>query len=412
MNKRIPDKHLQCPSPLINDFADYLSQSAIRYVPQFSLQASINFFGHLFGRKVIGDTNLKTGIYSLFIGESGGGKGYCKQAINALDETAIYRNVISDATSESAIRTGFVHDGPNMLVIMDEFGDKFTSKNENNVAVRAAIRELYNENLWIQKRFSGFTGGEIREKQKICNIKHPCLNFMGFSTLEQITGGMTDSDIESGTLNRFIIVDVKKDEIIRNRHGMIDCISDDLRNRVMSISTIENHLTDDNNWNSTPVFEKLPFEDGTLDWLNDKHDELMDGKNSKYQVRTIEKVMRLSLIIAYADKKKVIPKEYVEWCYEYIWFWTYNTKTMSESAGVTGYSISINKFLAKLKSKSDNGWTIVSMNDYFRRTLSFKPFERDGMLKDLEDDKIIEKTHTIPKDSKNGKKVYFYVYKG
>ena len=406
-NNPIPDHLLTTPSTLINDLKDYFDSTAKRYVPQFSLQSAITYISHLTARNYMTTSGLKPEMYSMIVGSSGVGKGYNAKAITGID--TLHTRIVTNATSESGLRTAMCTDGASLLALIDEMGDKFNPTGQNNKEFLAGLREIYNNNIWLQKSFSGFKQGQMDTNLVKYNIKSPALSILGMSTEEQLHNGLTAESISNGTANRFIIVNAFQSEVIRNRLGLCTSgLTTELHNKLCAISKRKavHEL-----WNESPEIEYISFDDGVENYFDDIHDEMMLEKNGAYNVRTIENSVKVAMNITIANSQKSIPMNVAKWSIDYCSYWGYNIKKLSESVNPTVYAGQVERLSLKLAESGNKGIEQWKLNKFCRESLGLKNHEREGLIKDLMDDKLIT-LEDGSKSIKNGKVKKLYKYIG
>lgn len=384
--RKIPPELLTSPSPLINEFADYLNNSVRRYVPQFSLQSTFALFSHFYARKYTGSTGVSSGIYSLLVGESGVGKGYPKKAFSSM--TTMHMNITSSATSEAGLRSEMVKN-PCVFSIIDEIGDKLSSTNDNNKEYLAALREIYSEKLWLAKSYSQMYRGKIQKSTEDYSINHPCLSVLGMTTPQQLSDGLSEQDIESGTVNRFFIVNAHIYEVQRNPFDIVPEINASLYGKLINTCTLIDQLYVDSYKEIPEDQTVMPFAEGVESWLDDEHDKLIRGKNAPYSVRIIENTMRLSLIISISMGAKSITRKVAEWSLKYTIYWAYNIKNLSLLVNSSDYARVKQRFLSLLK-RNKGTYKVGKMNKTILRNL--RPNERKVLYEDLINEGIIDIT--------------------
>jgi len=411
-NNPIPKELLCSPSPLINDLAAYISQSSLEYIPQYSLQASITILSHLYGRQYIGSTGLSTGMQSLIVGQSGIGKNYIKKTAQKFK--LLNANTLSGATSDSGLFTALVRN-PNLMIVSDEMGDKFNSKNGNNKLFWALIKDVYNADCLDDQGFSGRVNGLIVEEKEKYEVQYPCLTMLGMTTPDQIISGLNETDIKGGVLNRFTIVNAFIDELKDTNCEVTSDPSSRLCQLIMSSgSNLENHSQSffNKTYSKSPRLNKIAHHKNDLIMLAKKRRQLLGERNSSYTVRTIEKVMIHSMITAISMGLNEIPSSVVEWCLNYELYWDYNIRSISEAAGQGDQSKEVEKITDFIKFAGESGVERYQINVFCRKSTNYYIDEsrRNNLLISLINDKLIEET-LGPKSVKNGKQktLYFYI---
>ena len=407
---RIPSHLLRTPSPLINRFVDYINHSSTEYIEQYSVFTAFCFFSHLYSRQYIGETGLSTGIYGLLVGKTGIGKNYCKEALSNEQFEQLNINQLGGVTSASGLFTSLVRN-PSILMVSDEIGDKINSNDEHSKSTWRLIREISNTRLLKEDGYSGRRNGIIEEKKDTYSIKYPALTMLGMTTPKQLTSGLSNNDIENGTVNRLIIIDAEVKEIVINERELIFELSQEL---MLELANCGTELPADTYHNKTysksPKLKLIKFSGDDRKRMSQMRLKMLSGKNSEYTVRSVEKAIRLAMIITISKGLETILTADLDWCIEYELFWSYNVKKVSNSTNQTVYSENIEKLKNKLKNYPE-GLEKWKINKFIRESMGLEPYKRDLMIKDLEDDGLIE-WHTGEKSLKNGKAKKMLCYIG
>jgi len=342
----------------------------------------------------------------MLVGQSGIGKNYCKDGLSMFDE--LHTNIIGGATSDSGLFTAFVRN-PNLMIVSDEIGDKIGKNDDLAKSFWRLIREVFNTRKLTEEAYAGRRNGIIEEKKEDYNIISPCLSIIGITTPKQLSLGLSDSDVESGTINRFCIVNAFVDEIMDNEHELRPEPTDELKSAILdSGSRLENEKGQ-KSYASKPELKLIKFSSGDKVRMNRKRRELLISKNSIYTVRSVEKAMRIAMLVTISMKLEIIPTEVLDWALEYELYHAYNIKKISNSINQTKYAEDIEKLVQKLKG-SKNGLEKWKVNKYFREVLGLETYKRDSILVDLEEDKLIEWfDQAANKNNGKSKKILFYV---
>ncbi len=401
---RIPQHLLESPSELVNDLTSFINSMGSEYIVQFSQATAHVILSHLYGRQYKTETGLPTNLYSMLVAQSGIGKNYCKHACNEFGD--LNSNVLGGATSDSAIHTA-LYRNPNLLLSTDEIGDSLDSKSNNGKSFLRMLRDAYNTNKLLEKGYSGRVNGKIESKTDNYTIINPALSLIGFTTPGQLCENLGEGDIESGTLNRFNIVNAEVNEIELNDGEILTELPTELIRKILLSGS--NLLAESNGLSRIkPDIELIKYTKGDKLRLAKIRRELLSSPNSAYTVRMVENAARLALVITVSLGLKVIPTSVLNWCLEYTEYWSYNIKNISNSVNQTQYAKDMKKFLNKIKNYKE-GLEQYKINKYFTQTLGYSQRERTEMLDHLIADKLIECVESAP-NPKNGKTKKLWLY--
>jgi hypothetical protein len=202
-------KWLLDPPGMVGEMARWINQTALRYQPLLSLQASIVACGAAFGRKVRDETpNGRTNIYAIGVAKPSSGKDHPGDCIGRLFARAGGANYLAGyVTSDSAVEFA-LSEHPVMLLIWDEIAHYFaqirqaglSSGSQHLTSIIPALMSLYSSahKLWIGKaRADGLPRKTIEQP-------HVCL--WGLTTPEKLYGGLNKSELTDGWLSRIMVI--------------------------------------------------------------------------------------------------------------------------------------------------------------------------------------------------------------
>lgn len=161
------------------------------------------------------------------VGPSGVGKNYIKTGIERLlMHAGLQRMIAGDFYTHQAALYWALREAPCHICISDEFGENFMEARKNNNAnkltVFKALKKAYSDADHLFKAESYSMSGlskKQREDVETGPIINPALTVLGLSTVHQFWGEIRIQHVESGLINRFLIVTVDAGASIRASLG-------------------------------------------------------------------------------------------------------------------------------------------------------------------------------------------------
>jgi len=204
---------------LIGDTVRWICRTAIIVQPELALLNTLAFAGAVFGRRyALASHNTRTNLYMVGIAKTGHGKDHSRKAINRLANEA----KLSVFIGANWIRSGAglaqsMEKKASQVLQIDEFGLFLQSL--SNPKAPAYLREVSKMLMTLYSDSSGvYHHGVLADKKTDpIVLVQPALSIYGTSTLKEYTAALKTSAIESGNLNRFIVLPSKqKGEIKRD----------------------------------------------------------------------------------------------------------------------------------------------------------------------------------------------------
>ena len=318
---------------------------------------------------------------------------------------------------------------PARIMIIDEFGDKLAEAlNSRNCLMAggfSALKDLFSDcNGVYLKQVMADTGGAPKNAEK--DIIKPCLSMLAISTPDQFHDALDQKSLEGGFINRLIIVDSTDDELIRN-YGKKPQIPKwlekhmkkfyDLRNRG-NIDFGEGSITFNDiaheAFKSEPDLIEIPFSKEAakrlveIDYLIEENagdDELL----ANLTVRWREQAMRMALALAVYDnpKRKNIPLEIVEWCWEFIKYHGNCFINKHRNKPESEFERNCNAVLKAIRACGQNGMTRKQLGQV-KRFKSLGARDRSEIAKVLIDDGSIKMFETKGSHKGGPKTTVFY----
>jgi Toprim domain len=192
---------------LVQEIADWITQTAIRPQPELSLAAALAFVGLIKGHKIEGATSLRTNLLVLSLAPTGGGKEHPQACINRLAYTCgLSKSLLGEPVSGAGFLTGLLEANRVGLLVMDEMG-RFIG-NISGKSGGAWQREIID---YMIKSFSKASGilhgrqyGDSKKNPRI-DVIQPHFCCLGSTVKERMQAACTSSEIIDGFLNRWLV---------------------------------------------------------------------------------------------------------------------------------------------------------------------------------------------------------------
>ena len=215
---KIPE-HLLRPPGILADVADYITRTAIRPQPLFSLVAALSLCANVIGRRYESESGLRSNLYLVAIGATGCGKNHARSCIKRILTAAeLVDNLGGEELASGQSILSRAAETPNVLFQLDEFGLLMKSvQNPNAGSHLAAILSI------LMKLFSSasdiYVGTEYANnaKRPRVTIEYPCVGIHATSTGSTFYESLDSKHVLSGYLNRLIVIESDLDRPKRQR---------------------------------------------------------------------------------------------------------------------------------------------------------------------------------------------------
>lgn len=192
---------------LIGDTVRWIDEYAIHNQPVLALLNTIAFAGAVFGRKYSSPYNTRTNIYIVGTGTTGSGKDFSRKCITQLSMAAGLGDVVGANSIISA--SGLLQSlmaRSSQIMMLDEFGLLLQGITNGQAPhyLRAIIKTLLG--LYSDSNSVYNHGNYADAKMEPIIITSPNLCLYGTTTEEAYAASLRKSAIESGELNRFIVL--------------------------------------------------------------------------------------------------------------------------------------------------------------------------------------------------------------
>lgn len=207
-----PQKLLKAPG-LVGELLTFINDTALIPQPILNLGAAIAGAGTLMGRKVRGDTNLRTNFYIVCLAPSGSGKDHPRTVLKRLFHDGGLGNLELGVPASSAGLISGLRDRADGrgIIIWDEFGralqqiSSWKSGNHEKDIVTALV-ELFTS---AQAVYTGKAYANHDGKNPLKPIDQPCLSIYGSSVPGRFYEALSSSETVDGFLSRWILLESK-----------------------------------------------------------------------------------------------------------------------------------------------------------------------------------------------------------
>jgi len=320
---------LNRPSGIIADIADYITRTAVRPQPLFSMVGALSLVANVMGRKYETESGLRSNLYLVAIGATGCGKNHARSCIKKIlaaadlednlggEELASGQSILSRASST-----------PNVLFQLDEFGMFMKSvQSPNSGSHLASILSI------LMKLFSSagdiYVGTEYanHDKRPRVTIEYPCIGVHATSTGETFYDALESKHVLSGYLNRLLVVETPIDRPERNRKK----VNRDIPHVILEWCSVAANPAGAGRGNLSGVNPATPLmvvKTADAATMFDQYDERIDvairetsgsGLDSLYN-RAWEHADKVALVLAVAENpvEPVVKKEHAEFAIAFV----------------------------------------------------------------------------------------------
>lgn len=337
-----PSHLLQLPGPL-GTFVDLANRSAPKPQPQFAVQAALALGCAVLGRRYKTTRENWPSLYFVNIGKSASGKEHARTVIDAVLTAAQLGHLIGPGgyTSDGAVFSALLH-APAHLAIIDELGALLgNARAQGNFHKRQAIDSLTQawgllHGSFRPPSYSTMTANQQQKKDSAERVVHrPALSMLGMTTPRTFYSALTEQAIEGGFLNRLLIVESHIGRTLSKQAEPID-IPDSLVEWCRAARTAQQgNLTGiDLAADQIPVprvVDLLPEARAAFRAYEQECIDAMDALDTEslaeLQGRSVEKALRIALVLAVADNVATpfIRAEHADWAIDYVRHYTTQT---------------------------------------------------------------------------------------
>jgi len=380
---------------VLGDVAAWITQHSPRQQPALSLASSLVTVGALLGRRVRSESDIRTNIYCLGIGNTGCGKdaGIRLPAKILARAGATWAIGPGEWKSDTAIRSA-LYENPSHAAYCDEFVKQVSQMigpraPHHLSGIRRILLECYGAAAGTLVG-AAYADRRLNEQK---NVESPNLCLYGTGVPSELFGAMGGSGaVLDGFLNRFLVFFVDDDLPKRHTLGRAEPPADLIENvqqmlRKTDVGDLASMAT------SSPDARLVPFTDRArvlVDQIGDRQDsevlrlrEADDPMGDMWQ-RYHQNVVKLALIrVAGDDVDREIDLEDVAWADEIV-RWTIE-RTMIEATARISDSEQEARTKRVLQIIVDAGARGISQSRLTRRTQWLRRSERSDILATLRD---------------------------
>ncbi len=175
--------------------------------PELAVLNVLAALGAVFGRRYASPMNTRTNLYTVGIAPTGAGKDHSRKYIKNL----MLRAELVDFLGDDSLVSGAgliasLEKKPSQVMHLDEFGMVLAEiKNKNSASYMKICAKIFTE--FYSTSNSYYYGGQYADpKREPARIKNPNLCIYGSTTMAKYIEAMDRSVIESGEINRYIII--------------------------------------------------------------------------------------------------------------------------------------------------------------------------------------------------------------
>lgn len=311
------------PPGLVGDIARWIVATSRRPQPELAIGAALAIVGTAAGRHIQGPEKGGTALYVLALAPTGKGKDTPLRAcMRILTASGMGQHLGPDQWMSMSAIVQMVVRKPLALCPQDEFGSfmqrVFSKKGSTHErAIPQILRALWGVNFgpWTTPQWAN--GSEHI-------VDAPCISIYGTSTHEQFYSAMAGAAVADGTLNRFLIIEGRKQPGYQEQTqdantvpaGIVDAMKE-LYNRSGVIASAQRNQPD-YNLATQGLLVQLPWcHDGAkkvFEAFRAEMDREADAKplTADFIVRAPEMAVRIATIIAAGRRNDSVRREDIQ----------------------------------------------------------------------------------------------------
>jgi len=400
---------------------DYLDYTSVRPNKEFSYLGAIALIGLLGGQIYSSEGGTRSNLYTLLVGEAGGGKDSPRKSIRKIlyhEEIKLFDHLDIESIGSTEGVFEALKFQPKQLMLIDEFG-KFLTKitKPNAPAYLMDVQKLLLD-LWSSADGSIKTTSKKDRKDSMI-IFNPHCCFLGTTTRKTLTDGLKSDNVSDGFLSRMLMIDTdvfNYKKTPKERRNLNVPPSKEILDFVKNIID-QDHIIQSSEQNQTIskkyTLKPVPFSDDAMD-LFTQHDRLFDEKAvlrvNEYDLlynRTSQIAEQLALIFAISDNPDD-PVMSVKNVRHGVLLAEYSTKNIIY---LVNNHVSDNDIEDKTKRvlnmiKHEGRLTASAL---YKKTRPFSSREREDVLENLESSGCIIKGTEKKENSTRDTTIYIYI---
>lgn len=391
---------LELPGAL-GEFARWTNATAPRPQPAFAVSAALALGAAACGRRYRTTRNNYSSLYLVNVGKSGSGKEHARTSIYAALTAADWPQLIgrSGFSSDSAVVSTLLLQ-PAQITVIDEIGALLGNMQaEGAFMARSAVTSLVEawgnlHGTMRPKALSMLSATREQIEKSLGQVVHnPALTLLGMTTPRTFYGALTESSIEGGFLSRLIVIET---DIGRTMPGTPDA-SECPASVVGWLKSIRTHQQQRGNLggvdagpDAKPITTEVPIDraaqavfDAYMRETISSADLLEHEGMAELEVRSVEKAMRIALILAVSSDPyaPTITRAEAEWAVAYVKHWTARTvQAVRENMHGGKFAQWQAEVLRVVSNAGERGRTESELPRYSRQFNTLEPRQRRMVL--------------------------------
>ncbi|WP_165820418.1 bifunctional DNA primase/polymerase [Microvirga sp. KLBC 81] len=391
-------KHLQSFPGKLQLVVDYYNATAEKPQPQFAVQAALAIGSGVLGRNFKTNKNNFSTLFLMNVAPTTAGKEHFKTVIEeVLEEAGVGSLLAPDEFSSGAAIFWHLLETPRCITVTDEYGVYMSTGRDSSNTLKRETQKLQME-LFSRPhgvvRGIGYSMAKASKEQieaaKQRKIVRPAFTQTGMTTPETFFEAISNKEVQSGYLNRFIIVRSPLGRQL-SRENVPDAeIPWELTQWVKKYVNDHGGTKEDDDrayGNPSYVFPPriVPFDEECLLQLKEYEKMLMKKMNAmdrengmgSLHGRTREIAMRVALIVAVSCESEVIRLNHLEWAWDYVsYYHNQMIEDFSANLGKTAIEDVCDSVAEIITRAGNNGLTVREIS---RRCRPFRRLSiRDG----------------------------------
>ena len=394
----------------------WINRSALYPQPILSMGAALAFVGAIKGHRVRSETNIRTNIYVISIGETASGKDHPRKCLDILaQKSGVQGIMIGDPVSGPGLLNSIYRAKGRTLCQIDEVGLMISTLTGKNAAghkkeIMTNIMKLYSSagGIFLGAEYAG-TDDKLNRRKDIID---PCFCLHGLTTPSRFFESMTSGEVIDGFLNRICLV-VSDNFLPPENTNALDAwdVPETILTDVMAIQNMPTNAYADAGTVAADIEIKplvIKFDhqarailDGFKNIVRNRRISLHNSGNRFHAMwgRSVENAVKTALIVQEGD---CITGRDMQWACDWTEYWTeYSVNQIKFNVADNDHERVVNKVIDVIKNYCDRtGNEFMSHTDLSRRTSKWlKMKDRNDVIKNLLDADMIE----IQETESNGK---------
>jgi hypothetical protein len=385
---------IQAPAALLNppgilgEVAAWVTATANKPQPQFSVQSAIAFMGAVLGRRFVTSNRNWPSLYLMIIGKSGSGKEHAKHGAESALEQCDLGHLIGPAsyTSDAGLLSALMHQ-PNHLAIVDEFGkvlgDASVKGNHRAQSTLRGLMEVWGRAHGTLRAQGYSTFGMTRREAEQVNerlVRNPALTLLTMTTPETFFENVGSAAARDGFLNRFLVVESDIGRQAAQPFADIE-LPATIQDWVRQIRSHAHLIDPDTNAAMAVTPTLVPITNAAMAAFDDfegaclaKMDEYERHGMAEMFGRTREMSMRLALIVALGCSAAAIERPHADWAIQYCdYYATRLVERLRTSVADTEFEALKRQVLELITRAGERGMTV---RDLARASARFNAIDK------------------------------------